>query len=273
MNTGTGSGRRAGGGGSAAHRRENSTKRSMRREVFEEEGEEETRGSTVAVEHLLHNVMRAYANLDLSGVNDGQLGVLATALGANHALKSINLSHNTLIGGEGLIALAHGLAANESVTSLNLSGCVGLPDKSAAEMIRILASPTRMPSEGGTTPIQRVPPAKLATLILSSCPRVGDKFATALASTMTHSPLDDDEHDQSADSFNSSRGHVALWASDEQMLQVRALHTARGHVAPLCDLSPPYLPRRHVACPPHHTALDAMWQVLQGARRGRGPRR
>ena len=70
----------------------------------------------------MNNVMRAYANLELSGVDDKQLGSLAQALGRNAALKSINLSHNKQIEKSGIVALAGGLANNNSVTSLNLSG-------------------------------------------------------------------------------------------------------------------------------------------------------
>ena len=56
--------------------------------------EEKAAASSQNVDHLLNNVMRAYANLELSGVDDKQLGSLAQALGRNAALKSINLSHN-----------------------------------------------------------------------------------------------------------------------------------------------------------------------------------
>ena len=84
-----------------------------------QEEEKAAANSSQNVDHLLNNVMRAYANLELSGVDDKQLGSLAQALGKNAALKSINLSHNKQIEKSGIVALAGGLAANSSVTSLN----------------------------------------------------------------------------------------------------------------------------------------------------------
>jgi hypothetical protein len=50
-----------------------------------------------SVDYLLNYVLRAYANLELSGVDNKQLSVLAQALGRNTALKSLNLSHNQLM--------------------------------------------------------------------------------------------------------------------------------------------------------------------------------
>ena len=172
-----------------------------------QEEEKAAANSSQNVDHLLNNVMRAYANLELSGVDDKQLGSLAQALGKNAALKSINLSHNKQIEKSGIVALAGGLAANSSVTSLNLSGCANITDDAAAELIRILSETQYVMENGRERPR---PPCTLATLVLSSCPRVGDRFAASLASSMVVPGADESGH-----------GHLLHTHADDQMLTLK----------------------------------------------------
>jgi hypothetical protein len=61
---------------------------------------EEAKGPSVS--KVLNEVMRAYANLELSGIDDAQMETLSTALVNNASVTSVNLSYNTAIRAHGL---------------------------------------------------------------------------------------------------------------------------------------------------------------------------
>jgi Ran GTPase-activating protein (RanGAP) involved in mRNA processing and transport len=162
--------------------------------VLKEASPEEERRATPGVAQLLNNTMQAYANVELSGVSIGQLEALADVLRTNADLKSINLSHNPRLDKTGLLMLANGLLANTSVTHINLSGCTAITDDAAAEFIRMLSKQTRY-KDAETGMYKARLPSLLADLVLSSCPKIGNRLATAFAESLLPPAFDESTGD------------------------------------------------------------------------------
>ena len=83
------------------------------------------------VDTILNDVMRAYMNLELSGIGDDELTKVAAALRNNSSVTSVNLSFCTGINDSGVESLGLALRDNIAVAVLNLSGCSSISDGNA----------------------------------------------------------------------------------------------------------------------------------------------